>query len=162
MNFLHDTHAWLLISFLIFMGILWRFGKSAVLAMLDKHIEDIRKELETAETLRIESQELLAQYQRKHRDAMKDAEKIIESAQKNAKDSHKQAETDLEETIARREAQLKGRIERMEQSAIQEIQSYAADLAMNAATEIIVGKLDKKTGEKLIDQSIKDVKKQVH
>ncbi len=162
MELLADEHTWLVISFLAFLGIAWRLGKDKILALLDDKIEEIRKEIETAESLRIEAQEMLAQYQRKHRDAITESKKIIADAKKQAEAIHKQAGKDLEETLERRELQLKDRIKRMEQSAVQEIQNYAADLAMNAATEIITDKLDKKTGEKLVDQSIKNLSKQIH
>ena len=162
MELLYDTHTWFAISFVIFAFIVWRLGKDAIIKMLDGRIETIRKEIQTAEGLRVEAQELLAQYQRKQRDAMKDAEKIIADAREQAEMHQKQAEEDLKATMSRREAQLKGRLERMEQSAIQEIQAYATDLALKAATEIITEKLDKKTSESLVEQSIKDVGKHLH
>jgi len=162
MGFFENQTNWVLLSFLLFLGIMWRLGKDKFLSLLDGRIEEIRKDIATAESLRIEAQELLAQYQRKHRDAMKDAEKIIDRAKENAAASRKQAELNLDATLERREEQLKDRIARMEQNAIQEIQSYAAELAMNAATEIISEKLDRKTGENLIDQSIKGLASHVH
>lgn len=157
-----DTHFWYLLSFLGFAFVVWKFGRKAILASLDNRIEAIRKEIQTAETLRIEAQELLAQYQRKQRDAMKDAERILASAKKDAEQVRIEAEKQLSETMARREAQLKERIERMEQNAVQEIQAYASELAMKAAKEIIIEKLDNKTAEKLADQSIKDVAQNLH
>lgn len=162
MELLQDTHVWYAISFVVFLGLVWKFGRHAILGNLDRRIDAIRKEIKTAETLRIEAQELLAQYQRKQRDALKDAERIINTARTNAEELRRKAEADLNESINRREAQLKERIERMEQSAVQEIQAYASELAMKAAQEIIIEKLDKKTAEKLADQSIQDVAKNLH
>ncbi len=162
MEFLQDTNVWYLFSFIAFIALVWKLGKDAILQKLDGRILEIKKEIETAENLRIEAQELLAQYQRKHRDAMKDAEQIIDDAKASAKESTKHAEAELAKTVERREKQLADRLERMQASAVQEIQAYAADLAMNAATEIITEKLDKKTSENLLQQSIKDVAKQIH
>ncbi len=159
---LHDPAIWLLCSFVIFAVMLYRKGKGAVLALLDKRIEGIRDELETAENLRVEAQELLAQYQRKHRDAVKDADNIIANAQKGADDILKKAESDLAESLSRKEQQLRDRLTRAEQAAIQEIQAYAADLAIKATTEIITSKLDKKTSERLLDASISNVSKNIH
>ncbi|HBR69727.1 MAG TPA: hypothetical protein DEA55_10175 [Rhodospirillaceae bacterium] len=162
MELLADEHTWLVISFVAFLAVAWRFGKDAILKVLDGRIAEIKKEIQTAETLRIEAQELLAQYQRKHRDAMKDAEKIIADAKKGAEASRKEAEAALAQSMERREAQLQERIKRMEQAAISEIQSYAADLAMKAASKIVSDMLDKKTGDKLVEQSIKDLSTQIH
>lgn len=161
MALFQDTSIWVLISFLIFVTVLWRVGKDKVLAALDKRIEEIRKEIGTAESLRVEAQELLAQYQRKQRDAAKEAEEIVANAKAHAAEIQKQAEKDLKEIAKRRENQLKERLERMEQNARQEIQAYAAELAVKATTEIISRQMDEKTNENLVDQSIKNVTKHI-
>ena len=74
MELLHDASLWLLLSFIIFAGVVFKFGKGALLKMLDDRITGIREEIETAENLRVEAKEMLAQYQRKHKDATKDVE----------------------------------------------------------------------------------------
>lgn len=162
MEFLHDTHIWLVLSFVIFLALAWKFGKAAILGALDGRIETIRKDIETAENLRVEAQELLAQYQRKQRDALKDAEAIIETAKNNAEEYRKQAESELTEAMKRREKQLKERLKRMEQNAVQEIRQYAAELAIEATAQIITDKLDKDTNEKLVGQAIENIEKNIH
>lgn len=157
-----DEYTWLTISFLIFAFVVYKAGKGKILAMLDARIEAIRDELKTAENLRIEAQEMLAQYQRKHRDAVKDSERIIATAQKQADEIRRQAEKELDETIALRERQLAQRLDRLKQNAVDEIREYAANLAIAATAEIISEKLDKKANEKLVDQAIKDVGKSFH
>ena len=157
MNLLLDAHTWVAVSFVVFFGILMKYGKGALLGMLDKRIQEIKDEIKNAEALRIEAQELLAQYQRKHRDAMQESKKIIDNAQKQAEKIREQAEADLSESMERREKQLKERLQRMEQSAINEIQKYAADLAIQATAEIIASKLDKTANDRLVDNAIRDV-----
>lgn len=161
MELLQDSHIWFTLSFLIFVAIIVKVGLPALNKMLDARINEIKKDLETSENLRVEAQEMLAQYQRKHRDAVQEAEKILSTAKENARQIKESAEAELEATMRRREDQLADRLERMEQNAINEIQSYAADLAMNAATQIIVEKLDKKTNAKLVEQSISNLEKNV-
>ena len=157
MEFLQDAQIWVLSSFLIFCFIIWKFAKDKVLGLLDKRIEDIRKEIETAESLRVEAQELLAQYQRKQRDAASEARVIIATAEKHAAQILADSETELAEIALRREQQLAARLKRMEQNAIQEIHAYAADLAIKATSEIITRQMDKKTNENLIQNSIKTI-----
>lgn len=162
MALLHDPSIWLLLSFLIFAFLVFKFGKGALLAMLDQRIEAIREEINTAENLRVEAQEMLAQYQRKHKDAVKDAEGILAKAKKQAAEIQKKAEADLDETIARREKQLAERLERMKQNAQAEILEYASNLAIAATGEIIAEKLDKKANEKLVADAIKNVGSNLH
>lgn len=162
MDFLFDTHIWYSFSFLVFLVVFLRFGKSMIERILDERIAKIREEIETAENLRVEAQELLAQYQRKQRDALKEAESIISTAQQNAEEFRKQAEQDLEDTMARREKQLQQRLHRMEQNAKQDIQRYAAELAMEATSQMIAQNMDKKTSQRLVKQAIENVSKNLH
>lgn len=157
MGFLEDSAIWVLFSFLIFLAVAWKLGKDKVLALLDRKIANIRKDIETAESLRIEAQELLAQYQRKQRDAAKESEQIIATAQKHVEQIKKQAAVDLKATMKRREQQLEQRIKRMEENAIEEIKAHAATLAVQATAEIIADKLDQKAIADLTEQSIESV-----
>lgn len=154
MEFLHDTHIWVLFSFLIFVAVAWKLGRQGVLDKLDTRIAEIRKEIQTAEGLRVEAQEMLAQYQRKQRDALKEAESVIETARDHAAKIRAQAEADLDESMARREEILATRLKRMEEAAIQEIRAHAADLAIEATLQVVMKKLDEKAGGRLIDEAI--------
>lgn len=157
MELLNDAATWVLISFCIFAFFAFHLGKGKILGKLDGRIEEIRKEIATAESLRIEAQELLAQYQRKHRDAAKEAEAIVAAARKDADALLKQAESELQETIRRREQHLQERLQRMEEKAIADIRAHAADLAVKATAEIIAEKMDEKANENLVEQSIRQI-----
>jgi F-type H+-transporting ATPase subunit b len=161
-DLLHDTKIWLFFSFLLFVSILWRFGWKVFLGTLDARIESIKEEISVAGNLRVEAQEMLAQYQRKHRDAVKEAEKIIQLAERQAEETRKQAERGLEESLALREKQLEERLERMKQNAKNEIREYAATLAYAAVEEIVSSHLDEKNKTNLADQSIKIIAKNIH
>lgn len=160
--FLDPAKLWYLLSFAVFLAIILKYGWPVLIAFLDQRIEAIRSEIETAETLRIEAQELLAQYQRKHRDAMQEAEAIVENAKKSAIEIRKLAEIELDEVVARRENQLQERLRRMEVSAIEEIKAQTASLAIEATAEIIAAKLDKKTNETLVEQSAANISHNIH
>lgn len=158
---LHDTNAWLAVSFVIFVFVLVKFGKSAITSMLDKRIEKIKHDIETAENLRVEAQELLAQYQRKQRNAEKESERILDDAKRNAYNIKKAAEKELKDLIKRKEKQLEDRISRAKDGAMHEIQAYAADLAVLATQEIIADKMDAKKDGALVKDAIAGIK-QIH
>lgn len=158
----HDTGLWVTISFVLFAYVAFKLGRKSVLGGLDARIEEVKSEIENAERLRVESQELLAQYQRKHRDAEKEAQEMIDRAAKQAEQLRKTAETDLAELMERREAQLAERLRRLEENAIAEIQNHAADLAVAATTEMIIQTLDEKTNTGLNEESIKSLSKHLN
>lgn len=157
MALFQDTHIWYLFSFIIFCAIAYKMGRHHVMNKLDSHISHVQSELEQAENLRVEAQELLAQYQRKQRNAIKDADEIIENAKKSAEEIRKNAEQDLDQQIARKNAQLEARLKRMEQNAIDDMQHYASELAIQATREIITHNLDQSTRNKLLTNSIENV-----
>ncbi len=159
---LHDSAFWVAISFAIFSFIAFKLGRNSVLGGLDARIDEVKSEIDNAERLRVEAQELLAQYQRKQRDAKKEADDMVARAKKQAKLLRKTAETDLSELMDRREAQLTERLQRLEESAIAEIQNHAADLAVAATTEMIIQTLDEKTNATLNEDSIKSLSKHLN
>lgn len=162
-GFLADTHNWVLISCVIFVYILFKYAKDAIVGGLDARTERIRNELNEAERLRTEAQELLAQYQRKHRDAMKDAEEIIEHAKETAIRLTDEAKEDIAANVKRREAALDEKIARAEANAMQEIRDRTAELAMAAAEKMIMDNLASKDEQaKLVDDSIKQMQGKFH
>lgn len=158
----HDTSLWVAISFAIFALIAFKLGRKSVVSSLDARIEEVKSEIENAERLRVEAQELLAQYQRKQRDAEKEAKEMVSKAKEQAKQLRKTAETDLAELMDRRETQLAERLRRLEENAVAEIQNHAADLAVAATTEMIVQTLDEKTNASLNEESIKSLSKHLN
>lgn len=163
MNLLaHDTSLWVAISFVVFVFIAYKMGRNAVVGGLDNKINEIKEEIENAERLRVEAQELLAQYQRKQRDAEKEAADILAKAEDQAKLLKDNAQKELAEVMDRRETQLAERLRRIEENAIAEIQGHAADLAVAATTEMIAQTLDEKTNAGLNEDAIKNISKQLN
>lgn len=159
MALFQDTTFWVLIAFVIFAGFFIRYGKDKALAMLDDKILSIKNELETAENLRVEAQELLAEYQRKHKDAMSEAAGIIARAKDHAEAMRLKAEEDLADTMKRREAQLEEKLQRIEQNASMEIKAYTAQIAVNAAKEILTEKIDAKADKEIVSNTLNTVSK---
>lgn len=154
---LNDPTIWVLFSFIVFVVAAFIFGRQTILNGLDQKIALIRSEIETASHLRQEAEGLLADYRARQEHASSEATKIISLAQAQALDLQKQAEADFTETISRREDLLKDRLQRMEETAKDDIRRYAAELAISATTQIIAEKMDAATATKLTDASIRTV-----
>lgn len=158
----HDTTFWVAISFVIFAFIAFKMGRKSVIGALDNKINEIKSEIENAERLRVEAQELLAQYQRKQRDAENEAADILARAKEQAKMLQDNAQKELAEVMDRRETQLAERLRRIEENAIAEIQGHAADLAVAATTEMIARSLDEKANTALNEDAIKNLSKHLN
>lgn len=153
----NDPTIWVLLSFVIFVAAAFVFGRKSVTSGLDAKIEAIRTEIATAEALKAQAEQLLAEYQGKQAAASQEASKLIDQAKVQATEMRRQAEEEFTSTMERKEAMLKERIQRMEDSAMDDIRRYAAELAINATTQIIAQKMDAASAEKLADASIRKV-----
>jgi F-type H+-transporting ATPase subunit b len=159
MELFQDSSFWVLLSFILFAFIAIKYGKDTALGMLDGKIDAIKTELAVAEKLRVEAQELLAEYQRKHKDAMAEANEIVAQAKSHAEKMRLQAESNLEESMKRRELQLQERLDAIERKASQDIQAYTAKIAINAARDLMSEKMDSKQDKSIIDNGLKTVSK---
>lgn len=154
---LHDPTIWVLFSFILFVGLAFKFGRQSVLSSLDSRIESVRKEIATAENLKAEAQKLLNEYQQKQAEAVRDAGKMVEQAQAQARELAARAEQDFTATMQRKEVMMKERLTRMEETAMDDIRRYAAELAISATTQIIAQKMDENSAQKLADESIRKI-----
>lgn len=154
---LSDPTFWVLVSFVIFVALVWKPGSKAVAQLLDDRAEKIRSDLEKAAKLREEAQVLFAEYQKKQRDALKDAEAIVAAAKAEAEALSKQAAADLESSLKRREQLALQRIAQAEAQATADVRAAAVDLAMAATRKILTDKLDTGRQEALIDAAIKEL-----
>ncbi|MAF68005.1 MAG: hypothetical protein CMH25_01505 [Micavibrio sp.] len=156
-SFFQDTNNWVLISFIIFAVVSYKLGRRSVLNALDSRIEKIKNDIDTAENLRIEAQELLAQFQRKQREADQEAKRIIETAKEHAKGIQKKASSQMKESASRREKWLDQRLKRMEADAVEHMKSKASELAIAATTQILMQRLDEKSHDALVKKTVKEL-----
>jgi len=152
-----SEYFWITLSLIIFLVIAVRMGLRPTLAGLDARGERIRKELEEAQLLREEAQRLLADHKARQRDALKDAEEIVETARSEAKALREAAEQEIEQTIRRREQLAVDKIAQARQAAEAELRQQAAELAVAAAHRLIANNLDEQRLIALTDDSIAEV-----
>jgi len=154
-----DATFWALIGLIIFLGILAYVKVPAIMAgALDKRADQIRNELEEAKKLREEAQQLLAEYQRKRKEAESEAESILSAAEREAAVLREDAKAKTEEYVSRRTAVAEQKIRQAESDAINEVRASAVDLAIVAAEKLIGSKVDSKASGELFTASLGELK----
>ena len=159
MGFLSTPEFWVAVSFIGFVLLIMYFkvpGKMG--ALLDDRADKIRNELDEARRLREEAQAMLAEFERKQRDAQKEAESIITLAKQEAEALAKETREKLKDSLERRGKIAEEKIARAEEQAVSEVRSVAVNVAIAAAEQIIESKMTPAASKKLVDQSIKDLK----
>jgi F-type H+-transporting ATPase subunit b len=162
MAFLSDPTFWVAVSLAIFIALVWKPVATAVPKALDDRAAKIKAELDEAEKLRNEAQELLAQYQRKQREVAIEAESIVRHAREEAARMTEEGKAKLEAALKRREAAARARIRRAEEQAMGVVRSRAVDLAIAATRELLAQRLTPAKDDALIDRAIKELPTQLH
>jgi F-type H+-transporting ATPase subunit b len=150
MAFYEDPTFWVAIAFLLVIALFFRPVARALTASLDTRADQIRSKLDEARKLREDAQALLAEYQRKQRDAMNEDRIRAESEQA------------LEDSIARREKQAVERIAHAEAEAMRQVRNQAVDVAIAAAGKLLQENMPADKADALVDQSIKDLPNKLH
>jgi len=154
---LQSAEFWVAVAFVLFVIFMaWKAAKP-MMAALDARAERIRTEIEEAKRLREEAQKLLAEYQRKERDAAKEAEAMLAHARDEAKRLREKAAEDLKASVKRRENQALDRIAQAEAQAEAQVRAQAVDLAVAATRQILAEKLDEAQAARLVDEALKDL-----
>jgi F-type H+-transporting ATPase subunit b len=141
-SMLADPHFWVNVGGLIFLAFAGPKIWKALVQMLDQRAIKIKADLDEAQKLKDEAQALLGEYQRKQKDALREAAEIIETAKVVAKRQAQEAATNLEAALARREKLALEKIAQAEAAAIAEVRREAVDVATAAARKLIMGSLN--------------------
>ena len=157
-----EPEFWLAIAFAAFIILLAKPLGSKIGAALDSRSKLIEREIEEAAKLRDEAQTLLANYQRKSRDALKEAEGIIASAEAEARRIREDAAAELEASLKRREQLAMDKIAQAEARAVEDVRNAAVDVALAATRKLIEQNLDADKSKALVEDAIKDLPKRLH
>jgi len=125
---------------------------------LDARADKIRAELDEAKRLREEAQQLLGEYQKKRKEAEKEASDMVEAARREATQLIAEAKQKTEDYVTRRTAFAEQKIGQAEREAINEVRANAVDLAVEAARAVLANKVDAKLGAELVKASVQDVR----
>lgn len=160
---LQTAEFWVLVSFVIFLGILGYVGvHKTILSALDARSNKIATDLDEARALREEAQKVLAEYERKRREAEGEAQAIIAAAKTEAERLATEAKQKSEDFVARRTKIAEQKIAQAESQAVAEVRAIAADAAVKAAGEVLKKSATGKKGEELVTKGLKEVRSKLH
>lgn len=158
-----DNTFWAFIGLVLFLALLVYIKLPSWTArQLDKRADRIRNELDEAKRLREDAQQLLAEYQRKRKEAEAEAADILAAAERDAAAFLAEAKQKAEDYVARRQAMAEQKIRQAETDAANEVRASAVDLAIAAAGKLLADKADAATVNALFENSISELKTRMH
>lgn len=153
-----DPVFWVMIAFFGFIALLIYYRAPALVTKaLDARADAIRNELDEARRLRDEAQSLLADYQRKSREAENEAKAILEQAKREGEALAAETRKNLSESVERRTKLAEEKIARAEAQAVSEVRASAVENAIAAAEKILKTRATGATASGLIESSIRDL-----
>jgi F-type H+-transporting ATPase subunit b len=151
---LQDATFWVLIAFVIFVGLAFKKISTLLTNALDQRGERIRQELEQAQRLRDDAHAVLVECQKRQQEAEQAAEAIIAHAREEAERIRVKAEDDVQLAVKRREAQAIDRIAQAEAQALTEVRNFAVDLAIAGSRRLFEERAAAGEPDPLIDGSL--------
>lgn len=148
---------WLVLAFLLLLGILSKFAFPAILGGLKERESTIEESMARAERALAEAKQLQSDNETARRDAERQAQAILREAREQA-DAQRAA--DVEKTraeIARLNEAARADIAREKQQALVELRQEVSSLAIGAAEKILRETLDADKQRGLVDQFIADL-----
>jgi F-type H+-transporting ATPase subunit b len=151
---------WGTFSFVLLFLIMWKFAFPAVNTSMQARTERIRNNIDEAQKVRNEAEQILADYQRQLADARSEANRIIEESRQAAEqlrqDMVRRADEEVAELRARNAADLQAAQER----ALSQLQNQVRSLAIELAEKVVGANLDRDRNLAFVDQDIAELNAQ--
>jgi F-type H+-transporting ATPase subunit b len=158
-----EAETWVAIGFLFFVGLMLYVGVHRTIGKaLDDRAARIKAELDEARKLRDEATALLAEYQRKRREAEGEAQEIVSGAKAEAERLAVEAKARIEEFVSRRTKMAETKIAQAEAQAAADVRAAAAEAAVAAAEKILRQETKGELASRLIARGIDDVGKKLN
>ena len=157
---LNNTDFVVLISFLIFVGVLIYFKvPSIITAFLDKRSDDIKNEIERASEILEEAKQILSSIETDHIKTIDTIEKMVTTAKDRAGDEEEKSKKYIEELIKNKLVSAEGQVNLNERKILEEIEQRAIDLSIEKVRVRLSKSLSGVDYERYFASSIKSVEK---
>ena len=152
-----DATFWVAVSFFIFFGVLiYLKVPQKINNTLSSKIDDIKKELDEAEKLKIEAKNLLSDYESKIDKSKKETRDILNLAKKQAERTILEKTEKFHVNMDNKKKMIEQKILQMRESALKDIKITSIMVSMETVENLIKNSIDKNKIEKIYEKSLED------
>ena len=148
---------WTLVVFAISLFILWRYVFPRIGEALDRRAHVIEEQLDSAEEMRKESEQVLADYRKRLHEARDQAEEIITRARKAAETHEKESKDAARAERERLLEQTRRDVEAETRRAIDQIRREVADLTVLATEKVTRKTLTDEDQRRLVEDALSEL-----
>ena len=157
---LDNTDFVVLISFLIFVGVLIYFKVPSIVgAFLDKRSNDIQSEIEKAGEILEEAKKILSSIEADHIRTSETIGKMVETAKSKAGEEEEKAKKNIEELMKNKLISAEGQVMSNERKILDEIEDRAIDLSIEKVKVKLSQSLSSSDYDNQFDASIQSIEK---
>ena len=154
-----DATFWVAVSFFIFFGVLiYLKVPQKISNSLTDQINEMKKELDEAEKLKIEAKNLLSNYENKIDKSKKETREIINLAKKDSEKTILEITKKFHQIIENKKKNTEQKIVQMKENALKDIKNISVKISMEAVEHLIKNSIDKSKLEKLYIKSLEQAK----
>ena len=157
---LDNTDFVVLISFLIFVGVLIYFKVPSIVgAFLDKRSNDIQSEIEKASEILEEAKKILSSIEADHKRTSETIGQMVETARSRAGEEEEKAKKNIEELMRNKLISAEGQVMSNERKILEEIEDRAIDLSIEKVKVKLSQSLSSSDYDNQFDASIQSIEK---
>ena len=157
---LDNTDFVVLISFLIFVGVLVYFKVPSIVgAFLDKRSNDIQNEIEKAGEILEEAKKILSSIEADHIRTSETIGQMVQTAKSRAGDEEEKAKKNIEELMKNKLISAEGQVMSNERKILEEIEGRAIDLSIEKVRMKLSKSLSSSDYDNQFDASIQSIEK---
>ena len=154
-----DATFWVAISFFIFLGILIYLKiPQKINSSLTNQINEIKKELDEAEKLKVEAKNLLSDYEDKIDKSKKEVQQITNLAKKDSEKMIIEKTQKFYQIMEDRKKNIEQKITLMKKNALKEIKNISIKISMETVESLINNSIDKEKLEKFYSKSLEQTR----
>ena len=154
-----DATFWVAVSFFIFFGVLiYLKVPQKISNSLTDQINEMKKELDEAEKLKVEANNLLSNYENKIDKSKKETREIINLAKKDSEKTILEITKKFHQISENKKKNAEQKIVQMKENALKDIKNISVKISMEAVESLINNSIDKKKLEKFYSKSLEQTR----
>jgi F-type H+-transporting ATPase subunit b len=148
---------WGTIAFVVLVILMWKFAFPSVQKAMQARTEKIRSNLDEAEQIRTEAQQILDDYQSQLADARNESNRIIEEARQAAEQVRQEMVRRADEEVAELRRRNTDDLRAAQERVLSQLQVSVRGLAIELAEKVVAANLDRDRNLQLVDQFIAEL-----
>jgi len=154
-----DATFWVAVSFVIFVLLLIYFKiPSKIKSSLDESIFLIKKQIEDAEKLRDEANNILSDSEKKLSNSKKEIQNMITEANKASEKLIIKTNSDFHKLMDNKKKDAERKIYQMKEQVKSDIKNASVKIAIESVSDLLKNSIDKSKLDKILKESVEETK----